>query len=93
MCVAPTETVLIVAEDTQKSIMAATSEESEVGLLVVGGESMETIKNVLWDPNLSKDWDNEKPTTQCLNRIKRWVGCNCLPYIEILLFSAGCSSC
>ncbi|CAH1775779.1 unnamed protein product [Owenia fusiformis] len=24
-----------------------------------------------WDPNLSKDWDKEKPTSHCLGRIKR----------------------
>jgi len=25
----------------------------------------------LWDPDLSNDWDKEKPTNQCILRIKR----------------------
>lgn len=28
----------------------------------------------LWDPGLSSDWDKEKPSNQCILRIKRFVG-------------------
>lgn len=26
---------------------------------------------ILWDPDLSSDWEKEKPTQQCILRIKR----------------------
>ena len=28
----------------------------------------------LWDPHLSKDWDMEKPSKECISRIKRYDG-------------------
>ena len=52
--------------------MAACNTEDSVDFLAVvddaggGGTS-------LWDPGLSSDWDQEKPSNQCILRIKRFV--------------------
>ena len=36
-----------------------------------GIPTVPSIKGTLWDPLLSKDWDKEAPSSQCLTRIKR----------------------
>jgi ubiquitin-conjugating enzyme E2 Z len=50
----------------------AASSASQVGLVTVPDTAVaEGDRNVLWDPLLSKDWDKEHPSSQCINRIKR----------------------
>lgn len=51
--------------------MAASGSDEAVDLLTFvedsGGGG-----TALWDPDLSNDWDKEKPTNQCILRIKRY---------------------
>ena len=41
------------------------------GLFGLLSDSMHPTGATLWDPHLSKDWDMEKPTKECISRIKR----------------------
>ncbi|KAK2177225.1 hypothetical protein NP493_612g01056 [Ridgeia piscesae] len=41
------------------------------GLFGLLNDSMQPAGATLWDPHLSKDWDMEKPTKECISRIKR----------------------
>ncbi len=51
--------------------MATAEAEHEEDPLVVLADSLPSQTATLWDPHLSKDWDQEKPTEQCILRIKR----------------------
>ncbi|KAG5855087.1 ubiquitin-conjugating enzyme E2 Z-like isoform X1 [Anguilla anguilla] len=48
-----------------------------IGLAVTGSQNLAgaglltQIHSTFWDPTLSTDWDNEKPSQQCILRIKR----------------------
>ncbi|KAG9346274.1 hypothetical protein AGOR_G00203270 [Albula goreensis] len=48
-----------------------------IGLGVTGNQNLagagllSQIHSTFWDPTLSTDWDNEKPSQQCILRIKR----------------------
>ncbi|XP_036391667.1 ubiquitin-conjugating enzyme E2 Z-like [Megalops cyprinoides] len=48
-----------------------------IGLGVTGSQNLagagllSQIHSTFWDPTLSTDWDNEKPSQQCILRIKR----------------------
>ena len=52
--------------------MAAAEAENEEDNLVVLAEVVAAQTATLWDPHLSQDWDQEKPTEQCILRIKRY---------------------
>ena len=41
------------------------------GLFGLLSDSSQPIGATLWDPHLSKDWDMEKPSKECISRIKR----------------------
>ena len=49
----------------------ADDETNSAGFLLENAEQIGL--NSLWDPHLSKDWDKEKATEQCLLRIKRYI--------------------
>ena len=46
------------------------------GLFGLLNDSMQPAGATLWDPHLSKDWDMEKPTKECISRIKRCAARN-----------------
>ena len=50
--------------------MATASTEETLDLVAVIEDSGGGITS-LWDPCLSSDWDKEKPSQQCILRIKR----------------------
>ena len=52
--------------------MATAEAENEEDNLVVLAEVVAAQTATLWDPHLSQDWDQEKPTEQCILRIKRY---------------------
>ena len=51
--------------------MATAEEVGDPENVFVMPAEMQGGTNALWDPILSKDWDQEKPTEQCYLRIKR----------------------
>ena len=50
--------------------MAAAEAENEDNLVVLA-DVVAAQTATLWDPHLSQDWDQAKPTEQCILRIKR----------------------
>lgn len=50
---------------------AANTEESPNLVLAEEMPAHSTYSFSHWDPCLSKDWDKEKPSHQCILRIKR----------------------
>uniref|UniRef100_A0A8C4TNR5 Ubiquitin-conjugating enzyme E2 Z n=1 Tax=Erpetoichthys calabaricus TaxID=27687 RepID=A0A8C4TNR5_ERPCA len=42
-----------------------------MGLGVTGAGLLPQLHSTFWDPTVSTDWDNEKPSQQCILRIKR----------------------
>ena len=55
--------------------MAAADAEKDGPLtpeVVVLTEVVAAQTATLWDPHMSQDWDQEKPTEQCILRIKRY---------------------
>ena len=44
------------------------------GLFGLLSDGAQPIGATLWDPHLSKDWDMEKPSKECISRIKRCGG-------------------
>ena len=52
--------------------MAAADADANESTLVVLSEVVAAQTATLWDPHMSQDWDQEKPTEQCILRIKRY---------------------
>ena len=63
--------------------MATNSSHSDAFLMNLMGSDMASSTATLWDPLLSKDWDQEKVTDQCVLRIKRY---SLEIYVKVKLF-------
>ena len=56
---------------SEKNMASANGDPSDVLVLNATGGMSGLPSVVSWDPQLSKDWDQEKPTDQCILRMKR----------------------
>lgn len=72
---------------TEVEMATANTEES---LHLVVADELTNITGTLWDPCLSKDWEKEKPSPQCILRIKRYRTYS-LTRIESLVSRLGCN--
>ena len=67
------KSILIIRCGVHKYNKMAASEHEEDSFSLLVDELATPPAAPLWDPLLSRDWDNEKPKQQCILRIKRCV--------------------